>query len=247
MQIDWWTLAIQTINFIVVVWLLTRFLYRPVKDVIAKRQAIAEEALSGARKKTEEAEEARRNYEEERSNLAAAQREREAELHTEMEKERQAAIGEAKKQADHLLADAKERIEREREEALDALREEITSLAADLAAKALAGAGMAGAGEAMLERVARHLSALPEKDLTELKEDAARAGASVVVTSAAPIPDDEQSRWRSRLRELIGQGARIEFEVKPEIIGGVELHFAHGVLSFSIAEALRAAAERVRG
>ena len=41
MQIDWWTLALQTINFLVLVWLLTHFLYRPVRQVIAERKALA--------------------------------------------------------------------------------------------------------------------------------------------------------------------------------------------------------------
>ena len=39
MEIDWWTLAIQTVNFLVVVWLLSRFLYRPVRRMIEAREA----------------------------------------------------------------------------------------------------------------------------------------------------------------------------------------------------------------
>lgn len=36
MRIDWSTLALQTINVVVLVWLLSRFLFRPVSDIIAK-------------------------------------------------------------------------------------------------------------------------------------------------------------------------------------------------------------------
>ena len=35
MRFDWWTLALQTVNFAVLVWLLHRFLYRPVLRMIA--------------------------------------------------------------------------------------------------------------------------------------------------------------------------------------------------------------------
>ncbi|AOH87284.1 hypothetical protein AWL63_24355 (plasmid) [Sphingomonas panacis] len=48
MHIDWWTLALQAINVLILVWLLARFLYRPVMKVIADRQAAADALLSEA-------------------------------------------------------------------------------------------------------------------------------------------------------------------------------------------------------
>ena len=35
MQIDWWTLGLQAVNALVLVWLLAHFLFRPVVDAIA--------------------------------------------------------------------------------------------------------------------------------------------------------------------------------------------------------------------
>ena len=35
MQIDWWTLGLQTINVLILVWILSRFLFRPVADIVA--------------------------------------------------------------------------------------------------------------------------------------------------------------------------------------------------------------------
>lgn len=46
MRIDWSTLALQTVNVVVLVWLLSRFLFRPVSDIIAKRQAAARKLIS---------------------------------------------------------------------------------------------------------------------------------------------------------------------------------------------------------
>ena len=45
MRIDWWTLALQAANFLVLVWLLQHFLYRPVQGIIAERQQRAESVL----------------------------------------------------------------------------------------------------------------------------------------------------------------------------------------------------------
>ena len=41
MRIDWWTFAFQTINVLVLVWLLSRFLFKPVAKIIADRQQAA--------------------------------------------------------------------------------------------------------------------------------------------------------------------------------------------------------------
>ena len=49
MQIDWWTLALQAINALVLIWLLQHFLFRPVADIIAARRAAADQLLDDAR------------------------------------------------------------------------------------------------------------------------------------------------------------------------------------------------------
>ena len=48
MQFDWTTFALEIVNFLVLVWILRRFLYRPVTDVIARRAAEVEHRLTGA-------------------------------------------------------------------------------------------------------------------------------------------------------------------------------------------------------
>ena len=49
MQIDWTTLVLEIINFLVLVWILKRFLYRPVMEAIAARQQRVEGKLAEAR------------------------------------------------------------------------------------------------------------------------------------------------------------------------------------------------------
>lgn len=48
MNFDWTTFALEAINFLILVWLLKRFLYRPVLDVIARRQAAVAATLADA-------------------------------------------------------------------------------------------------------------------------------------------------------------------------------------------------------
>src|SRR6516162_6995143 len=48
MRIDWWTLGLQAVNALVLVWLLAHFLFRPVVDAIAARQKAAGQVLADA-------------------------------------------------------------------------------------------------------------------------------------------------------------------------------------------------------
>jgi F-type H+-transporting ATPase subunit b len=50
MTIDWWTLGLQLINALVLVWILGKFLFRPVSDMIKARQDEADAALADAAK-----------------------------------------------------------------------------------------------------------------------------------------------------------------------------------------------------
>src|SRR5260370_24166531 len=49
MQIDWWTLGLQAVNALVLIWLLAHFLFRPVVDAIAARQKAAGQLLADAK------------------------------------------------------------------------------------------------------------------------------------------------------------------------------------------------------
>ena len=72
MQIDWWTLGLQTLNVLVLLWILNRFLFRPVAGMIAKRQATAAESLEKAQKAKSEADAEREKAQAENARLASA-------------------------------------------------------------------------------------------------------------------------------------------------------------------------------
>ncbi|TCP39974.1 F0F1 ATP synthase subunit delta [Rhodovulum marinum] len=244
MQIDWWTLALQTINFLVVVWLLSRFLYRPVRRMIEEREAADRKAAEAAEEKARKAEEARADYETRRAELDETYRKREAELHAAAAKERNAMLEAAQNEADALIAEARDRIARERREALEALQARIAGLAADLAKTALK--GQAPSATAEVERVAAFLDGLSGAEREELRRDLSADRGAVTVTTAAAPPEDLRTAWRAALSQRLGDDLRVEFIEDPAILGGVELHLPHGALRFSVADRLNRAAAAMK-
>ena len=52
MLIDWFTVGAQAVNFLVLVWLLRRFLYRPIlKAIDAREKRIADQLADAAKKR----------------------------------------------------------------------------------------------------------------------------------------------------------------------------------------------------
>ncbi|MGA9847891.1 MAG: hypothetical protein WBQ45_09645, partial [Roseiarcus sp.] len=71
MRIDWWTLALQTVNVLILIWILSRFLFRPIVGIIEERRAAAAKLLTDAEAQKAGAIAARKAAEAEAASIAA--------------------------------------------------------------------------------------------------------------------------------------------------------------------------------
>ena len=71
MHIDWWTLAFQTVNVLVLIWILGRFFFRPVADIVVKRQEEANKLLADAAAARQQAADARADADKMRAEIGA--------------------------------------------------------------------------------------------------------------------------------------------------------------------------------
>ncbi|MDE2050784.1 MAG: F0F1 ATP synthase subunit delta [Gammaproteobacteria bacterium] len=246
MRLDWTTFALQLINFTILVWLLQRFLYRPVLRVIDARRQAADTRYSEAQRT---AESAKRQLEELQAQRAAVGAERAAALAEAREQARQLAEtrrAEAEQDAKALLEEARQTLARERETLLAEARSTALDIAAGMAGRVLAEIPESLRIAGWLERIDEHVRSLPAAEKAELAGELA-AGAPLRVMSAWSLPPEIEQRWRAQLRETFGTDAAIDFETDAALIGGAELRFPHATLSFSVksvVSALKEEAER---
>src|SRR5450631_3065522 len=115
MTIDWWTLGIQTVNVVILVWLLKRFFWRPVAAIIEQRRATAQQVMAEAEAKRSQATAALAEIEQTRAGFA---KEREAILaaaQEEAERARAARLAEVEQEAASLEVAAKAAMVREKQ------------------------------------------------------------------------------------------------------------------------------------
>lgn len=238
MQFDWWTLALQTINFAVLVWLLHRFLYKPVLRMIDARRAEVEKQYGDAGAAEAKAKNELAAIETERAGIAA---ERAAALKAAAGQAEEAAAArrtQAEREAAALLDEAREALAVERDVAVAEARRMALDLGTDIARRLLAEVPTPLRAEAWLERIEQHLAGLAPAEREEFA-NGLNSGALRVVT-AVSLPEPVRAEWQTRLHRALGDRTTITFDVDAALLAGVELHFSNAILRFSWRSALAA-------
>jgi len=231
MRFDWATLALQTVNFAILVWLLHRFLYKPVLRMIdARRREIdkrfdeAGKAEMKARAELDAIAAQRAALAAERATaLKAAASEAEAAAVTRREK--------AEQEAAALLDDARKCVAAERAAAIAEARRAAVDLALEIAQRLLADIPADLRAEAWLDRIDHHLAGLSASARGAMLDGTGKGRVQVV--TAVPLPESSLAAWRARLQKALGDGMEITFAADPALIAGVELHFPTAVLRLS--------------
>ncbi len=240
MHLDWWTIGLQTVNFAILVWLLHRFLYRPVLRMIDARKAEIAQQYDEAKAADQQAQTRLADVEVQRAGIAA---ERETALRAAAAQAQEAAAArraQAERDAKALLDDGRKTLAAERAQALAEARRAALDLGADFAKRLLADVPIELRAEARIERVEQYFDALQEPERDALVHQLAD-GQALTVVMAVPVPPPTAELWTERLRRKLGADIAVDFAVRPEIIAGAELHFPDAILRFTWQSALAAA------
>lgn len=238
MLIDWFTVGAQVLNFIILVWLLKRFLYRPIlKAIDAREQRIAAELADAAAKQ----EEAGRERDAFRQKNEAFDRQRAASLKAVAEEaadERRRLLDEARAAADALTARRQEALAGEAR----ALDQSLNRWAQDevfaIARKTLTDLAGSGLEECMVALFLQRLERMTDAEKTGLSAALATDGGSVLVRSAFDLPAGRQAAIRAAVDAAVSRDVDLRFQTAPALIGGIELVTDGQKVAWSIAEYL---------
>jgi len=237
MHLDWWTIALQTINFAVLVFLLRRFLYKPVLRLIDARKAEIQRQYDEAKAVEEKAKAHLAALEAERAGINADREALMKSAAAAAEKAAEARRQLAEREAQALIEGTRKALGTEREQALEEARRAALDLGSEFAKRLLSEAPAQLRTEGWIERIEQSLAGLPKPDLEALTSQL-KDGDVLTVATASPLSPATADALRNRLSRLLGDGVAIDFQVNPELIGGAELHFPAAVLRCSWQSAL---------
>jgi F-type H+-transporting ATPase subunit b len=244
MNFDWWTFALQAANFLILVWLLQRFLFKPVKAIITRRKEQISRTLTEALAEKESAERLRQEIEAKRSHIDAERQKMIDEARAQLSAERQKMIEETRGEVEKIRDQSLKRLDEERAAASNELFERTVALATNLAERLLRELDVPSIEQPFLGRVVDYLDRLPAEERAKLISQS-NAGA-ILVKTAHPLGLQEQSQWHEQLAKWLGPDLSINFSAEPTLIAGVEVTFPHAILRFNWRDSLAVALKELR-
>ena len=247
MELNWSTFVLEIINFLVLVWILKRFLYKPVLDVIARRRQGIEDSLAKAESLRTEGEVLRDQYE---RRLADWERERQAARETlagEIEEERRrrlaALVSDLAGERERALAVE----ERRRVDEVHKTEAAAMTQAARFASRLFSAAAGPELERRLVDLLVDELGRLPEEKIGGLKAAWRKPPEEIRVVSAFDLPGDARQRLQDTLTALVGNSSPVRFERDPELLAGARILIGAWVLHANLQDELAAFAEFAHG
>ena len=236
MLIDWFTVIAQAINFLILVWLMKRYLYQPiVKALDAREQRIAAELADADAKKTEalaEREEFRRKNEEfdqQRNGLLSKATSDAVAEHSRL-------LEEARRDAGVLRGKLQDKLDNEFRNLHDEIARRTQAEVFAIARKTLIDLSGASLEQRVIEMFVQRLSELNESERGKLAAIAAQD--TVTVRSAFELPQPQRAMIEDAVGSTLGLKNPVGFDVVPSLIGGIELILHGQKVAWSISDHL---------
>ncbi len=222
MRIDWWTLALQTVNVLILIWILGQFFFRPVMDIVVKRQQEANKLLADAANARQEAADVRADADKARAKIAAEQERLIAEVRAAAQTEKRNLLEHSSAEIIKLRTEAEAGIARERAAAEAAIIDRASELSIDIARRLLARFPERDVLYAFVDEICREVRDLPAAARESLAS-AATMGHPIEIVTAAPLSEEQTRHVRGALKEAFGVDLPFAFGSDPAIVAGIEL------------------------
>lgn len=245
MQLNWSTFLLEVLNFLILVWLLKRFLYKPVLAAIARRKAAIDKSLADAQARHEEAQALELEYQ---NRLAAWEQEKES--------LRAALMEELRAQRERLTEDLRKSLEQEREKERVLNERRLAELEKQAAEQGTTKGVQFTAR--LLERIAgpeleaRLVAVMVEELLRvpSMQRDALQAAChdrhrAVSIASAFPLLETERAKVIEALRTTTGEDIAAEFEQDSSLVAGLRIGVGPWIMRANLRDELRFFAEMV--
>jgi F-type H+-transporting ATPase subunit b len=242
MEIDWITVSAQIVNFLILVWLLKRFLYQPVIRAMDRREQGIAERLQQAAARERQAGERAAQYREQSATLEHKRDALIEQARQQAERERQALLEEARAAAEEARRRWLQQTEQEKTAFLSSLQQHTVEAVQLIARKALADLADAQLEAQMVRVFIARLATLGDDARAALVGDAT---APLRIRSSFTLEDSLRARLSRALHEQLSPDAPVQYEQTQELLCGIELRVAGQRLGWSLADYLDELHERV--
>jgi len=238
MLIDWFTVIAQLINFLVLVWLLKHFLYRPILDAIDAREKRIADELADADKKRLEAEQQREAFQQKNAEFDAHRTASMNQVADEAKVERTRLLNLVRQEADALRSKLALALENEQLSLQDSLSQSVRDEVFLIVRKALSDLANTSLEASMTAIFIQRLAKLKNEEKASLALAFKDTDQPLIVQTAFDLPGEQSELIRAALKEILDDAVDIQFVTETGLISGIEINANGQKIAWSIAEYL---------
>lgn len=238
MKINWFTVVAQVINFLLLVWLLKKFLYKPILKAVDERERKITGQLKDAADKKAIAEKEQEDFRKKNEDFDQQKKvlmdKAVADAKLEKEKLIEAAKAAANTTRTSMEKAANENLESNEETRAENAQQQVFAIAK----KALSDMASTKLEEQLIDTFIERIKALKDEEKKQFVESFKSNTNSVLVKTAFDLSSKQQGEITEAVKEVIDSQTFLEFKTAPEIISGIVLSTNGYKLAWTLSEYL---------
>jgi F-type H+-transporting ATPase subunit b len=243
MHIDWFVFSAQIFNFLLLIYLLKRFLYGRIIKAMDDREAKIAARFAEAEELKVKANEQAELYEKRNQLLNEAKEQMLNEATMAADAKRKELMEKVRAEVDQVKTRWQDMLVREQDAFFYDLRQRAAKQLYDTARKALSDLADVALEDRIIDEFLRRIKALDEEKSVQLRKAITGGGNKVTIQSAFGIPAVRQAQIAEALKKQITNGFTIRYLQQPDIVSGIELRVNGNKIAWSLNEYLETLVE----
>jgi len=235
MQINWFTVIAQILNFLVLVWLMKRYLYKPILSAIDDREKKIAGQLADAKTKKDEAQKEQDEFNKKNEVFDQQKKDMMDKATSEAATQGQKLLEDAKNNA-KTLQDKLEKAAKDQREDLNHQMEQKTEQEVfAITKKVLTDLAGVDFEEQSVNIFIKRISEIKENEKDQFIKALHSDSTPILVQTAFDLPEKQQTEIKNAVTKMLGAKPSFEFKTSPALLGGIELTTKGYKLAWSIA------------
>jgi F-type H+-transporting ATPase subunit b len=238
MKINWFTVVAQAINFVVLIWLLKRFLYKPILKAIDAREKNIASQLKEAEDKKAAAGKEQDDFRKKNEDFDRLKKGMMDKAVADSNAERDKLIEGAKKDAGILRAGLEKAIQDKQESQNNEIAQKTKQEVFSITRKALMEIASVSLEEQSVNTFIRRLDSVKDAEKKQFIDAFKSNSNTILVRSSFALQPNQQEDLTNAVDKVLNIKTLLQFKVTPELISGIELTTNGYKLAWSFSEYL---------
>jgi F-type H+-transporting ATPase subunit b len=221
--INWFTVAAQIVNFLILAALLKRFLYGPIVRAMAAREERIASEMAAAAQKRREAEQEEAAITQKMQEIQAQRREMLAQAEREAGTYKAKLFDQARLDVAQIQQKWAESLKREKDTFFQNLRQRLVQEIFAISRRALREMADQDLEQRLFIVLLDRLQQMAPKERQIIQDSIQAAGDELLVTTAFELPEKTREEYAAQLKNQFGQALALHFATSGELLAGIEV------------------------